>query len=232
MSAIIVAEGLVHYEVIGRGRPLVFVHGWFGSWRYWVPAMEHISSTHRTYALDLWGFGDSDRQSNRYHTDAYVDLLCAFLDRLGLHEITLVGHALGGMVALRLAATHPERVSRLMGICVPVLGTAINRPMPFRLGNGDSLARLAPRAISSSPELETEARKADSLAISSTLRAAVDQDMRKDLSLLKVPVLLVYGGNDPLIRSPEAELQEANGHPSRVMVLEGAQHFPMLENRN
>ena len=68
--------------------------------------------------------------------------------------------------------------------------------------------------------------------LSSTLRAAVDQDMRKDLSALKVPVLLVYGGNDPLIRLPEAELQQANGHPSRVMVLEGAQHFPMLENRN
>ena len=61
MSAIVIKEGLVHYEVIGRGQPLIFIHGWLGSWRYWVPAMEQMSARHRTYALDLWGFGDSDK---------------------------------------------------------------------------------------------------------------------------------------------------------------------------
>ena len=53
MSAIVIKEGLVHYEVIGRGRPLVFIHGWLGSWRYWVSAMEELSTRYRAYPLDL-----------------------------------------------------------------------------------------------------------------------------------------------------------------------------------
>ena len=59
MSALIVEDEVVHYEVLGRGRPLIFVHGWLGSWRYWIPTMQALSSEYRTYALDLWGFGDS-----------------------------------------------------------------------------------------------------------------------------------------------------------------------------
>ena len=50
MSAIILDEGLVHYEVLGRGRPLVFLHGWLGSWRYWFPTMEHVAENFRTYS--------------------------------------------------------------------------------------------------------------------------------------------------------------------------------------
>ncbi len=57
MSAITIENDLVHYEVLGRGRPVILVHGWLGSWRYWVPAMQQLSSKYRTYALDLWGFG-------------------------------------------------------------------------------------------------------------------------------------------------------------------------------
>ncbi|HDN79852.1 MAG TPA: alpha/beta hydrolase, partial [Chloroflexi bacterium] len=59
MSAIVIDGGIIHYEVIGRGRPLIFIHGWLGSWRYWMGSMEELSPYFRTYALDLWGFGDS-----------------------------------------------------------------------------------------------------------------------------------------------------------------------------
>ncbi|SRR5258706_11925765 len=66
MSAITIENDLVHYEVLGRGRPVIFVHGWLGSWRYWVPTMQQLSMKYRTYALDLWGFGDSGKGNNRY----------------------------------------------------------------------------------------------------------------------------------------------------------------------
>jgi pimeloyl-ACP methyl ester carboxylesterase len=64
MSAIFIDGQLAHYEVIGRGKPVLFLHGWVGSWRYWVPTMQTISSTNRTYALDLWGFGDSAKNNH------------------------------------------------------------------------------------------------------------------------------------------------------------------------
>ena len=80
MSVIILQDEIVHYEVLGRGRPVVFLHGWVGSWRYWIPAMQAASISYRTYALDLWGFGDS----------AKVEA-CTILDRLIASSLTSRG---------------------------------------------------------------------------------------------------------------------------------------------
>ncbi|HEX9028502.1 MAG TPA: alpha/beta fold hydrolase, partial [Anaerolineales bacterium] len=59
MSVIVIQDQIVHYEILGRGRPLIFLHGWVGSWRYWIPSMQAASVSFRTYAVDLWGFGDT-----------------------------------------------------------------------------------------------------------------------------------------------------------------------------
>jgi pimeloyl-ACP methyl ester carboxylesterase len=233
MSAIVIQDGLVHYEVIGRGRPLVFIHGWLGSWRYWVPAMEESSAKYRAYALDLWGFGDSDKLRDRYSIDAYIQLLGDFLDNLGVGVLrpTLIGHALGGVVALRFAARAPELVEQVLGVSVPLVGAAIHRPLASFSGNEDALARLAARRASF-PEVELEVRKTDVSAITGSTHSVMVSDLGKALSPLDVPVLLVYGGDDPLVAPPQQEwLQECDDNV-RTIFLNGARHFPMLEERS
>jgi pimeloyl-ACP methyl ester carboxylesterase len=242
MSAVVLNNGLVHYEAIGRGAgPLVFVHGWLGSWRYWVPAMEQLSITRRTYALDLWGFGDSDKH-REYDVAAYVDLLQAFLDEMGIQRVALVGHSLGGLVALHLAARSPERVGQVMGVSVPLLGTSIDPSFAQALaprrsppidpsGNGDALARLIARRASF-PEVEREARKADPHAITTSVRSALELDLREASLPSYVPVLLVHGEEDPLIQAPRPELLREFAPNARVVLLNGTQHFPMLEQKN
>ena len=231
MSAIVIKEGLVHYEVIGRGKPLIFVHGWLGSWRYWVPAMEELSSKHRTYALDLWGFGDSDKLSSYYSVDAYVELLREFLDQLGIWRVPLVGHALGGAVALLFANQSPERVEQVMGVSVPLINDAINRPLAGFSGNGDAVAKLVSRRANY-PEVDLEARKADASAITSSVQSVTRYDFRDILPPLEIPILLTYGKDDPFIRLPESEWLEDCDDNVRSISLDGAQHFPMLEERN
>ena len=231
MSAIVVKDGLVHYEAIGRGKPLVFLHGWLGSWRYWMPAMEELSGRRRTYALDLWGFGDSDKLRVHYSINAYVDLLGEFLDRLGIWRAALVGHALGGMVALLFAARAPERVEQIMGVSVPLIDAAINRPLVSLSDNGEALARLVARQANF-PEVNLEARRADTAAIAHSIRSAMGRDLRRVLSPLDIPVLLVYGGNDPLIKPPQTEWLQSFDDNVRTIFLNGTQHFPMLEERN
>ena len=54
MSAILLDQSIVHYEALGRGRPIVFLHGWVGSWRYWLSSMQVASTSYRAYALDLY----------------------------------------------------------------------------------------------------------------------------------------------------------------------------------
>src|SRR5512144_1720877 len=100
MSAIILDSGIVHYEVIGRGRPIIFVHGWVGSWRYWISALQAAATSCRAYALDLWGFGDTARVPERYGVDKQIELLDRFLNEMGIGRVALVGHGLGGVVSL------------------------------------------------------------------------------------------------------------------------------------
>ena len=70
MSITTVGNHLIHYEVLGRGKPLIFIHGWLGSWRYWWPSMQAMSSQYRSFAFDLWGFGDSSKAPEQYTIDA------------------------------------------------------------------------------------------------------------------------------------------------------------------
>jgi len=67
MSAAIIAGGVVHHEYRGRGHPVIFIRGWVGSRRYWVPGMTVLAATYRAYAIDVWGYGDSDRLAAAPH---------------------------------------------------------------------------------------------------------------------------------------------------------------------
>ena len=114
MSAIVFENEIVHYEVLGRGRPVLFLHGWVGSWRYWIPAMQAASTGYRAYALDLWGFGDTAKDEKRYRIADQVHLLHGFLEQMGILRIALVGHGLGSVVALSLSLQFPSLVDRLL----------------------------------------------------------------------------------------------------------------------
>jgi len=120
MSAITIGGDLVHYEVLGRGRPVVLIHGWIGAWQYWVPLMQQIHLKYRVYALDLFGFGDSAKNPSKYSFDAQVELLDEFMQQMGLPKAALIGHGLGAMVLIQFAKRNPERVARMMAVSAPL----------------------------------------------------------------------------------------------------------------
>ena len=100
MSAILLEGSIVHYEVLGRGRPVIFLHGWVGSWKYWIASMQVTSTSYRAYALDMWGFGDTAHNALKYSLEEQVKLIDDFLNEMGIGKIALVGHGLGALVAM------------------------------------------------------------------------------------------------------------------------------------
>jgi pimeloyl-ACP methyl ester carboxylesterase len=226
MSVILLNRDIVHYEVLGRGRPVIFLHGWAGSWRYWIPAMQAASFSYRTYALDLWGFGDSSRNPDQYHIPAQASLLDAFMNEMGIGRVALIGHGLGALVALYYSRQFPAVVDRVMAVSCPLEETQVNN----RLHTQSPLA-LAEWLCSKTPLAEpvrTDAVKTDPLAVF----ASLDEDTNgfTDIqSFAETACLLVHGQNDPAVNVPP--LDPLSNLPERVHAIpfEESGHFPMLD---
>jgi len=230
MSAIILESSLVHYEALGRGKPLLFLHDWLGSWRYWVPTMVDMSSSYRAYALDFWGFGDSDKVQAKYTVAGYVGQVALFMDQMGIGKVPLIGHGLGGVVALLFAAQFPERVEQVMTVSTPLLSVHIGRSLS-NFGGGDNPAKtILGRRLKSYEEVEMEAAKTDSDAVVQSVRSAMAQDLYDTLEEIEMPILLIYGQQDPIIEAPDEDMLEDLDYNVYSFRFEEAQHYPMLED--
>ncbi|MCX8060970.1 MAG: alpha/beta hydrolase [Anaerolineales bacterium] len=228
MSVVILRNQVVHYEVLGRGKPVLFLHGWVGSWRYWVPAMQTASMAFRTYALDLWGFGDTAKIAANYSVKAQVELVQEFLNAMGVGRVAFVGHGLGAWVALQFARQAPQQVDRLLLIGLPWKPTNING----RLGSAsvvDLAAWLLDGDDAASQATRLEARKADLQAIRTSVEELRSISLDQTLFLIRMPYLLVYGFNDPLVVLPEGDELAHLPENAHWIILEASAHFPMLE---
>jgi pimeloyl-ACP methyl ester carboxylesterase len=229
MSALVLDGGVVHYEYFGRGRPLIFIHGWLGSWRYWVPAMDALSEDFRVYAFDLWGFGDSDKSKHRYGVNDYVSLLDSFIQELGVFgSIPLVGHALGATVAVLFALEYPNLVDRVMAVSLPFGRDTINQR--FLSGGGSLFDRVLGRSPTAGYEdIEQEASRAAPDAISESVQSVMNLDLRPQLSSLSVPLLALYGENDGVVTPSDPANFADLGPAVRALRMPEARHFPMLD---
>jgi pimeloyl-ACP methyl ester carboxylesterase len=111
----------IAYEERGSGEAaFVFVHGWCCDHTYFAPQIEHFSRDHRVIALDQRGFGASDKPQEAYTIESFADDLAWLCDRLGVERPVVVGHSLGGAVALATAARHPDLPTAIV-LCDPAL---------------------------------------------------------------------------------------------------------------
>ncbi|MGH2538440.1 MAG: alpha/beta fold hydrolase [Candidatus Promineifilaceae bacterium] len=217
MSVLMAGSRLVHYEAAGRGQPVILLHGWLGSWRYWWPTMQALATHARAFAFDLYGFGGSSKSADAYSLESYVEQLDDFVAELGLSlPLSLVGHALGAAVALHFAGRQPRAVARLALVGLPSHG----RHFDPRSANGRSLAH-SDRYQSVSVELH----KNDAAAVSKLAGQLAGHSFAADFDQLACPTLLIYGRDDPAGRWP---LAAADG-PCQRVELPGCGQFPMLE---
>ncbi len=228
MSVVFIDGKLIHYETFGRGSPIVFLHGWIGSWRYWFPVMEDLAVEYRSYALDLWGFGDSDKADEQYDVGTYVDMMIAFMDELGIRNVPVVGHTLGGVIATELAMRHPDRVSKVMGVSLPLTADGINRKL-LSADSNDTLARLFLNRQGPYPEVEMSVPKIAKNAIALTIQSVARRDLRETLERMTVPLLTVYGEKDSIVDTRQAAELNGDHYAARAIILPDAHHFPMLD---
>jgi pimeloyl-ACP methyl ester carboxylesterase len=135
-------RGFISYRRMGEGPPLLLLHGWGASSRYWLSTLPALADVRTGYAIDLPGFGESPAFRGTTSIPRLAAAVLAFADTLGLAQFDLNGHSFGASVAVYLAANYPDRVRRLgltaFGIwqagLTRTLLSLVQRPVEFVAG--------------------------------------------------------------------------------------------------
>ncbi len=114
------------YVDSGAGPAMLFIHGILGSQGQWTQLIARLQNDHRVIVPDLFGHGESDKPVGDYSLGAHAATLRDLLDRLGVERVTLVGHSLGGGIAMVFYYLFPERVERLVLVASGGLGREVN----------------------------------------------------------------------------------------------------------
>lgn len=122
MPHLTVNDTNLYYQDLGAGDPaLLFVHGTGDDHEVFVHQAEHFRARHRTIAVDLRGHGRSEAPKQEYTFPLFAEDLAAVIEHLALTRPVIVGHSMGGSIALELAARHPRILRALVLLDAPVL---------------------------------------------------------------------------------------------------------------
>lgn len=246
MSSITTDQGIVHYEVYGRGKPVILLHGWLGSWGLWQKTMAYLGQSYRTYALDFWGFGESGKKINTYQVNDFVSMVDQFMEKLGIVSAPLVGHSMGGTVSLLVAIRYPERVKKVTVVGSPIVGNSLAfmlkvagmRPIAFLLFTFFGLFRFGMRLASpficrdpSFPDMmDRDLSKTTLESFLLSIASLRRTDIRPELSKIHIPAMGMYGDLDNIVHPRQWQPMLAGIPHTRVERFSNAGHFIMLDD--
>jgi pimeloyl-ACP methyl ester carboxylesterase len=217
------------YRTLGRGPDILFLHGWASSGRTWQGIMQALAANFRCWAVDLAGFGDSDKPTNGWYAlPNYTASVREFAETVGLQRPHVVGHSMGGMIALDLAADYPDWVRRLV-VVNPVVTGQVRYPLPpldqrparwpilaLARASWPWVMRFAAqhpvKALSAGRSLirnSGDMAKATVDSAFGSLQAIADYDVTPRLGGIRAPTLVCVGEHDPVVSPAEGRLAAA-----------------------
>lgn len=236
------AVGQLHYTECGFGDPVVLLHQTPRSCDEYREVLPLLGRTHRAIAVDTAGFGASVRLGE-HSIEAYAGSVLAFLDAMDLHQVTLVGHHTGGVVAVEVVAQAPGRVERLVLSSTPYVdaeGREARRQRPpidqvEVAEDGGHLLTLWNRRRayypSGRPDLLSrfvrDALALDEAELESGHSAVAAYVMEDRIDEVRCPVLCISAGKDPHAFPELARLTQALPHAQSAVIEEGM--VPLME---
>jgi pimeloyl-ACP methyl ester carboxylesterase len=242
----------VRYDVIGGGPPVVLVHGWLSSSRIWEPLARRLAQRFTVYTLDLTGFGESDKPLTGYGVRNGSRLLYAFCAHFGLTRASVIGHDLGGNMAVKLAADHPDVVGRVVLVSSPADEDQIDLPTPlwlatlpvvgplfYALGRAfRPVRRMWVRPFVADPadltdDLVDDAGKSTPAAVRDTLSISRREIARgrlvRQAKVIKMPMLVVSGEEDQIVDPQSVSAWAGSVQRAEICLMDACGHAPMIE---
>ncbi|MEZ5528783.1 MAG: alpha/beta hydrolase [Porticoccaceae bacterium] len=232
----------------GRGDPLVLIHGFAGDKDNFTRVARFLVPHYRVIIPDLPGFGEAGRDPNAGYTMAdQVDNLTTFLDRFGVSRVHLGGSSMGGFIAAQMAGTVPDRVASLWLLDAAGTGAAHGSEMlqkyqksgdvPLLVRTEADFKKLMATATHKVPFMpfcvsRYFARRAmNDYPLHSKIMAqlAASPLLEQQFSTIDVPALIVWGEEDQMLDLAGASALHVLLPDSRVRIMHGTGHMPMLE---
>jgi pimeloyl-ACP methyl ester carboxylesterase len=239
----------MRYLDVGQGPAVVLIHGFASSIENWVTVIPQLKQHHRVIAVDLRGFGWTDRPVADYSPAAQAKLVKALLDERGVEQAAIVAHSWGSSVALAFALAYPERVTRIALYDAWVYEQQL--PSMFQMaraqGVGEVLFSLfyserAEERITMgfyNPDLVSQqlvdevdvafARPGTKAASLAAVRGMNFAEVEKTYGKVTVPTLLLWGREDVVTPVSIGERLVRQLPQARLVVYPRCGHFPMLE---
>ncbi len=234
----------IRYLRMGEGDSnVILIHGFGGDLDRWLFTQGPLSANASVYALDLPGHGQSTKAVRDGSVAAMADIVAKFMDTLGIDHAHLIGHSLGGAVALQTAITHSAKVDALSLIASAGIGREINGAYITGFVEAESRREIKPllQQLVGDPGLINRSLIDDILkykrldGVTEALRTIAGEfldgdnqtiDLRDNLASLSIPVRVIWGSVDQIIPATHAD-----GLPDNVMVdvLDGFGHLVQVE---
>jgi pimeloyl-ACP methyl ester carboxylesterase len=237
------ADGVpIRYRVYGHGSPaLIFIHGWGANGGYWDAQVEHFKATHTVVTLDLAGHGESGTARAEWTMDAFGDDVVAVASRVAEPELVLIGHSMGGPVALEAARRLRARIVGIVGVSTfnniglpsPSRDEFERRLTPFRNDYPNAARDYALRSFFTTQSNEAIVRRVTDDVASAPPGIAIgeliglnEMNYAAALADIDVPIIAINGSRVPT----DADRIRLHARTFRVKVVDGAGHFFMLED--
>lgn len=244
----------IHVWPSGNGLPVVLIHGFMGMAYDWRFNIQELGKHFSIYALDLPGFGYSDKPLNfDYTSDGYADFMASFLNAYGIDRAVLIGNSMGGQIALMACLKFPERVAGLVLIDsggypqsvvflpfklfkVPVIGE-----ISMAFINRTVVKIMLKRGIYFDGSFATDevinnyhnvygtvnARKTPPTIMRKIVKDEVY--VASNLKNIKCPTLIIWGAEDKVISPTRAEMFRRDIDSASVVMIPQAGHMPQIE---
>jgi pimeloyl-ACP methyl ester carboxylesterase len=229
------------YERRGQGAPMVLLHGFPLDHHLWDEVLPLLEDTFDLIVPDLRGFGNSTMIDAPHSMDDYASDIASLLDHLNIQKAAIVGHSMGGYVALAFARLYPDRVRGLGLVSSQVLADAPERKEGRYKsaadveanGIGGVIDAMAPK-FTANEKLQAYARESmqrqQPSAYIGALKAMAERaDSTPLLSSFHFPVVIVHGDADALIPIDRARDVKQALPQAHLVEVQGAGHMPMVE---
>jgi 3-oxoadipate enol-lactonase len=241
MEKITLKSFTLAYERNGHGTTLVLIHGYPLDHTIWNPVVPLLEKEFDLVLPDLRGFGESGLTPLPYQLDDMAEDIVSLLDILKIKKVAMVGHSMGGYMALAFARAFPERLLGLGLIASQALadppekkaGRYLEAEQVLAHGVGDVASAMSTRLtdiLGLQLQLKELMQHQQPQGLAGALGAMAErQDSMQLLSEMNLPVVLVHGITDKLIPLERAQAIKAVVKEPYLTEIEGVGHMPMME---